>query len=432
MFRTRAFLLPALALAAWACAAAAGAEAAAPPLGLAAAGDTVELHAEPSVDSGVIKVLPAGTRLEALEPFDDAAEGRAERWVHVRAGDATAWVRYVDVVPAPLYDYLGRVDKLSVLSWWVKDGTPGWRPKEQVVCPPTLELRAEPAPDAKVVAVVTSGETVAVDQAWGTGDGADEGPHWYGRYWAPVRAGGSFGWADIDYMVPPVLYDAYREADRLGKAGDAAGMVAAARAAWPTSVKTMNISPDGRKLVVWALGPEDSYISCPVYFEAGKGLAQVGAPSVVGFWSRDSRYFASVDLSFYTQDIGDFYLFDTTPPGYVHLGETWKHDFTDAAEYVAGYVVWLNFRYVSGPWGPDEPELAAYEVATGKTTVLLTADDATLRPTRDERTEYDPGEVKLVPAGPPPGALPPPAALTGSRLYKKFNGAYVAREYSGV
>jgi hypothetical protein len=405
-----------LALAASACAAAAGGEATTPPLELAVAGDKVELHGEPSVESAVIKVLPAGTRLEAVEPFDDAAEGRAERWLHVRAGDATGWVRYVNVVPAPLYDYLGRVYKLSVLSQWVKDGTPGWRPEEKVVCPPTLELRAEPAPDAKVVAVVTSGETVAVDQGWGTGDGADDGPHWYGRYWAPARAGGSFGWADIDYMVPPVLYDAYREADRLGKAGDAAGMVAAARAAWPTSVKTMNISPDGRKLVVWALGPEDSYISCPVYFEAGKGLAQKGAPDNEGIWSPDSRYFAFVDRSFYTADIGDFYLFDTTKPGYAHLGATWKHDFTDAAEYVDGYVVWLNFRYVPGPWGPDEPELAAYEVATGKTTVLLRADDTTLRRTQDE-TE----EVKLLPAG------PRPRVLKGSRLYNKFNGAYVAR-----
>lgn len=134
-----------------------------PPLELTAAGDKVELRAEPTAEGGIIKVLPGGTHLEALEPFDDAAEGRAERWVHVRAGDATGWVGYVNVIPAPLYDYLARVDKLWVLSERVNDGTPGWAPHEDVVCAGALELRAEPAADAKVTAVLKSGDAAAVD-----------------------------------------------------------------------------------------------------------------------------------------------------------------------------------------------------------------------------------------------------------------------------
>jgi hypothetical protein len=286
---------------------------------------------------------------------------------------------------------------------------------EYAVYVDALNLCAEPSLEAKVLAVLPAGAVVKRNSPLPLREEVDErllagSKEVDGIYWEKVRAGDIYGWVVYEYIMPRPLYEAYREADRLGKAGDAAGMVAAIEAAAPATHGFAVPSPDGRKVVVDAsteyeynpyFGPDYS-----LYFESGKGLAHLfgGRLTTHGLWSPDSRYFAFRDARGYAEAKFVF-LFDTVTHQYDGLGYT-----NDAApmEYSNGHFIWLCF-------GAEGPELAAYELASGETTLLLKADAASSR-----KNEYGREEWKLVPAGP----LPP--ALEGSRLYEEFNGAYVA------
>jgi len=215
-----------------------------------------------------------------------------------------------------------------------------------------------------------------------------------------------------EYIMPRPLYEAYREADRLGKAGDAAGMAAAIEAATAAQEGDAVPSPDGRKVAVAVPVYDDCnpyYGWLPfLYFETGKGLVRcTGRTRTLGLWSPDSRYFALAKRwETRTDVVKTVYMFDTLTLDQKFLGYT-----NDAApmEYLNGYFIWLFF-------GDEGPELVAYEPATGETTVLLRCGEVT---TRWDVDGFCQDEFKLVPAGP----LPP--ALEGSRLYEEFNGTYV-------
>ena len=274
-----------------------------------------------------------------------------------------------------------------------------------------LNLRAEPVADAKILAVLKAGAVVTYDP-FSVGRTRINGVNW-----VKVRAEDADGWIEGEYIMPRYIYAAYREAIRLGKAGDAAGMITAIRTTADglgQDADDVVPSPDGRKVVVDTPGdvmynPYFGDIGT-LYFEAGKGLARFGFDlEAEGVWSPDSRYFAHTRWAGYGWP--SFFLFDT-----VTNVEEWLGGTCNAAtiEYVDGYFVWLNSRN-------NEPELAAYELATGETTVLLKGDDTTLR-----RNSQGIEELKLVPAGP----CPPP--LKGSRLYEKFNGAYVTCDDFGA
>jgi hypothetical protein len=97
-------------------------------------------------------------------------------------------------------------------------------------------------------------------------------------------------------------------------------------------------------------------------------------------------------------------------------------------EFFDGHVVWLDQKIIPYEvvkrlpvYVTHEPALRAYEISTGKSFSLLAADMSTVKAEEHPRSTAYGGyhEVKLVPAG----NCPP--ALTGSKLYKKYNGAYV-------
>jgi hypothetical protein len=293
---------------------------------------------------------------------------------------------------------------------------------EYTVYVDALNLRAEPSLKADVLAVLPAGAVVKTNSYHPTGEVEENLPIYLPRseivggiYWTKVRAGDIYGWVAEEYIMPRPLYDAYREADRLGKAGDAAGMLAAIKAAEPATYGTAVPSPDGRKVVVSAITDYEYNpffgADYSLYFETGKGLGLFGRQlTTEGLWTPDSRYYASVKPWGYIEG-GFFLLFDAETYEQKGLGDT-----NDAApmEYLKGYFVWLTFQYVSS-YENEIPELTAYELASGETTVLLKADAASLR-----EGEYGREELQLVPAG------PLPAALEGSLLYEEFNGAYVA------
>jgi hypothetical protein len=292
---------------------------------------------------------------------------------------------------------------------------------EYTVYVDALNLRVEPSLKADVLAVLPAGAVVKTNPYQPTGEVDENLPIYLPRsenvdgiYWTKVRAGDIYGWVAEEYIMPRPLYDAYREADRLGKAGDAAGMLAAIEAAGPATYGFAVPSPDGRKVVVSAITDYEYNpffgAGYSLYFETGKGLGLFGRQlTTEGLWTPDSRYYASVKPWGYIEG-GFFLLFDAETYEQKGLGDT-----NDAApmEYLKGYFVWLTFQYVSS-YENEIPELTAYELASGKTTVLLKADAASLR-----EGEYGREELQLVPAG------PLPAALEGSLLYGEFNGAYV-------
>jgi hypothetical protein len=292
---------------------------------------------------------------------------------------------------------------------------PGQEELEYAVYVDALNLRAEPGMDAKIITVLKAGDVVAHDRFRVEHAEAD------GVYWIKVRAAGGEGWLDYEYITPRYIYDAYREASRLGKAGDTAGMVTAIKAAAAgLGQGTDDVVPsaDGRKVIVGTLAdvtynPYFGDIGT-LYFETGKGLVYSGFDlEAEGVWSADSRYFAYVES--YYDDSAGFFLFDTVTGVGKRLGSTY-----DAAsiEGVDGYFIWLDFK-LTGDY--VEPWLAAYELATGETVVLLQADVTTLRD-----GAHGGHEVKLVPVG------DAPAVLRASDLFKEYDGAYVARDEEGV
>jgi len=184
---------------------------------------------------------------------------------------------------------------------------------EYVVAVAKLDLRAQPSPKADVIAVLTYGERVAATGAKPAyvveGEGWDLiTDFWYevragdkegwlaGRYilraevfdaaeklttlaagttvadvghdvvgieddlWRLVRAGDNLGWVADRYVLPGRLYETFKKADELGKAGQGKAMVAAAiDGGWKLQFdeydrvmgkRFYDVSPDGLKVIV--------------------------------------------------------------------------------------------------------------------------------------------------------------------------------------
>ena len=146
-----------------------------------------------------------------------------------------------------------------------------------------------------------------------------------------------------------------------------------------------------------------------LYFEAGEGLADVFYGLGHEIWSDDSRY---VGLAGYNR----FTVYDTSSGRLTLADEGYWH----RCEFFGGYFVYKAFgdrapepdSYFSEDRGL--PAVRAYNPATGEKVDVLKADPSSLRPADAVTTE-----ARLEPA---PAC---PDVLTGSELYKEFNGAFV-------
>jgi hypothetical protein len=170
-------------------------------------------------------------------------------------------------------------------------------PDDYVVYVDKLNLRNS-AGTGDVVAVLSRGDAVkfVMGEEWVPGASGLLDECWFG-----VEAEAGKGWVASRYVVPRELYEDYGRADELGKAGKAREMmeelagVTVAREV-PGSPPESNVfaSPDLRKAACWSgfLGddPNAAVFGPILYFESGKGLADVFYGYASEGWSDDSRY----------------------------------------------------------------------------------------------------------------------------------------------
>jgi SH3-like domain-containing protein len=399
--------------------------------------DGLKLRASMGTDTDVIAELAAGTRVVNLSA--SVIEAQNTSWREVRAGDKAGWVIDRYVVPAAEYDALAKAGELAKLYDYY------------VVYVAKLNVRAEPSLDAEIVATLSAGARVAGVNA--------EVVEVENAFWRRVRAGDKAGWLADRYILPEEFYNAFRRADELGKAGDATAMAAAIEEAVSCdelryelsdplhtahAVGWSDVSPGGLKVFVhvkmpdghdneypiYSFGPPWELTPC-LYFISGRGLADyfpLGAYEG-GSWTADSRYYAfhdnPVDIYLW---LWSFKLLDTEGWKLLDLGLVSDVEGQGEVEFFDGHVVWLDQKIIPYEvvkrlpvYVTHEPALRAYEISTGKSFSLLAADMSTVKAEEHPRSTAYGGyhEVKLVPAG----NCPP--ALTGSKLYKKYNGAYV-------
>jgi hypothetical protein len=309
-------------------------------------------------------------------------------------------------------------------------------------------MRAEPSSEAEVVTVLGRGDEVA-----DLGEEVKEvGDFW----WRHVRAGDNEGWVNDSYALPGGFYDAFREADELGKAGKADAMVTAAWEGgekigiWGRRDASNRVSPDGKKVVLigawstdgdmdWGWGyPWGGRVYSPfpvLFFVSGKGLVDYfrSYDDIEGEWSPDSRYYVYTarPVAEYVSGAALWY-FDSETGERVSVGATKiLHPSGGGVEYelTDGYLIWTGVEAVEEPGPPllekdsTTPALAACELATGRKMKLLEADLDTLGGEEECETgcfgiRYYP--VKMVTADP----CPCPPAVEKSDLYIKYHDKY--------
>jgi hypothetical protein len=274
-----------------------------------------------------------------------------------------------------------------------------------------------------------------------------------GFWWRHVRAGGNEGWVNDWLALPRAYYDAFREADELGKAGDAEAMVASViETAVSVGIGEMesyepfyDVSPDGKRVIIkgclvseeadyWGGRYEDmGRVSSPspvLVFASGKGLIDYfrSYDEISGKWSADSRYCAYSARPVVTHfATGYFGLIDTDRGKRVGVGrmvpvprseEVGFGDF----EFADGYLVWVDEEPVDESASPllygdsSTPVLYARELVTGRKLKLLEADLSTIGG-EDTRTNWArspcyPVKMNIVD--------PCPEGVERSKLYIKY------------
>lgn len=171
-------------------------------------------------------------------------------------------------------------------------------PDEYVVYVEKLNLRGKAGTEGDVVALLTRGDPVTYvkGDVWIAETAGSPSDPWFN-----VETNGGKGWVAGRCVVSRELYEDYRRADELGRAGKAdemleelANVTIAREVPGSPPESNVHVSPDHRKAVCWAgfsEGEGDEVVVCPhLYFEAGKGLADAFYDLTPESWSDDSRY----------------------------------------------------------------------------------------------------------------------------------------------
>ena len=335
--------------------------------------------------------LPAGTRVTCLGEVSSE-----EFWPpcrRVRVGEREGWVIAHYLVPAEEYDEAVREGRLD---------TEG---DQYMVKSAKLKLHAKPANKSKVLKEISFGTVVGnlSTRLEMENLNFDE---WI--EWREVRCGDLTGWVDSDCLVPMRLVVAFRQADELGKNGDAAGMIAAIREVQMRLIPIrldgteediekyvedeLDISPDGKRVFTGARGGsgyDDEYpfhgayggAWSGFYFKAGEGLVKYVVYN--GFWAPNSILFTYYGSSLDPyMAISEFKLLNTDNWETKPLGDIFSDEGQGEVEFLEGYIIWLDELRIwpspkEGPLGSSfsfKPVLTAYEIASGKKYRLSEAD----------------------------------------------------------
>jgi len=266
-----------------------------------------------------------------------------------------------------------------------------------------MNMRAAPGASDEVVAVLAEGSRV--DRKTSKGDEAD------GYYWARVRADYKEGWLADKFIVPAEIYLATREADKLGRSGNAAAMVAELKrvATQRGRAEDVTVSPDGKKVLCRIPASiYDDTAGTDLYFVAGRGLVDKAGESLfLGSvkWSADGRYFVRGGnfVAMYP-----FRIYDAEQGEAIFGGESYRDNFA----FVDGYFVFLTTEPSDVVADADLPAMYYVPLPGGKMRKLLEADAA------DARERDGPREYRLRPVG------EAPPAVAASALYLKYVDDY--------
>jgi len=393
---------------------------------------------EAYMNANDIESLTAGTRVICLGEVSPA-----ETWPlfrRVRAGEQEGWVIAHYLVPAEEYDQAVREGRLDTVG------------EKYIVITPKLNLYANSSHNSKVLKELPYGTKLGNLSSALVQNEVDI-ENWID--WREVRCGNIVGWVDTDSLVPMRLVDAFRKSDELGKAGDAAGMIAAIKETQRQLIpvrrdgneseiekyveEEINISPDQKRVFTGATGGsgyDDEYplqgayggASVGFYFKAGEGLVKY--ESYGGFWAPDSVLFTCYGrkLDPYMA-VSEFKLLNTDTWEEKELGNIFQDEGQGEVEFMEGYMIWLDEVRIwptpeEGPLRSAfcfKPVLTAYEIASGKTYRLAEADLGTMDEKEDPRSSrtgyFTYYGVTMFPTG---KGLP---IFVKSRLYQKFKDA---------
>jgi hypothetical protein len=333
---------------------------------------------------------------------------------------------------------------------------------EYVVYVPELDLRVNPKVEEGVLKVLKRGTQVR--DVYGEVIDVIESRDEY-DFWREVEVDGTVGWVADDGIISVNMYEAFREADERGRAGDGEGMLRgldkavtsyrpAIEKGWADEeglriedldteeVWRQYVSPDGSKAVVvgeWAYvewgGGYPYYgrigTGVPVLcFENGRGLARHfrSMEEIIGKWSPDSRYFAYPKAIVVVAICSmPFALLDTLSWEETIIGDIVTKWSFFRYEFADGWVMWIADEMVLNRPPHLEKEsygfvLWAYNLSGGEKTRILEVDTSTIGTELVyEKYGYKRYEAIMVPVE------ACPSILKNSDIYKKY-----ANEYSYV
>jgi len=277
-----------------------------------------------------------------------------------------------------------------------------------------LNLRVTPSAGSDSLQTLLKGDMLVIDRSEQTHEAS-------GSTWIKFMdiKNKKSGWVAQKFLLPQQIYDQFRKADELGKAGKNADMMAELVRIGKTinTDSTIVPSPDGKKAVIQVLVPND-IVGPILYFCANAGLKDV-----LGYhqwfnkserWTADSRFILDlVPIS----SMNTLFCYDTKTQKVTHFNSVSGSEYALVDDLT---ILWLKME---NPTDIGEfhsvflPALMLGNLESGKSSSILKADVSTLR--KNQNANKSVPEVKLIPDE------AAPSILTASSFYIKYANQYV-------
>ena len=293
----------------------------------------------------------------------------------------------------------------------VNDQNPG---EEYIVWVDKLNLRAAPNSGSESLQTLGKGDTLLIDRSEQSVDA--NGYTWFKFLDMKSRKS---GWVADKFILPQQIYDQFRKADELGKAGKNTEMMTEIKRIDGEIYKetTIVISPDGRKVVIQVLLPND-IIGPILYF-----CANIGLKDILGYhqwlnknerWTADSRFiFDLVPIS----SMNTLFCYDTKTQQITYFDSVSGKEYNLVDDLTLLWLKMENSTDIGEFHNVFLPALMMSNLETGKSSRILKADVSTLR--KNQNTTISVPEVKMVPDE------TAPTIVTASSFYIKYANQYV-------